>query len=197
MPIDPTFHKVFAQVAPHRTMLELINERPDASEQERASGQVWAGRWFEITRQSYDAMFDMMPPRFMKPDMFAVSELKVGTVGSVFFEIWIGDEKRWFHGFCDLSDRDAPHKMRSAILLWESGETAHLTRNQKLDAIWSFTHRDYRGHIPSGANSHGDGPAREGRAILVYIPAFGTVRKRLVDLTDDEIADKLPKRCSQ
>lgn len=193
MSIDPVFHKIHALVVPYGTMLELMNEKPDAPIEERASGQAWAGRWFEITEQSYNEMFEMMPPRFMQPDMFALSELKAGTVGSVFFEIVIAGSKRWFHGFCRLDDRDAPAKMRGAIVLWETGDATGLTRDQKLDAIWSFAHRDFRGYLRSDDDGARAGAQHGDRTILIYEPAFGTVLKRLADLTDDEIADKLPR----
>ncbi len=193
MSIDPIFHKIHALVVPHGIMLELMNEEPDAPLGERISGQAWAGRWFEITQQSYNEMFEMMPPRLMAPDMFALSELKAGAVGSVFFEIVIAGKKRWFHGFCCLSDRDAPTKMRTAIILWETGDATGLTRDQKLDAIWSFTHRGFRGHLRNGDGAANAGDLRGSRTILIYEPGFGTVLKRLADLTDNEIAAELPR----
>ncbi len=145
MPIDPTYIKIYACVASHAFMLELMNLPIDAAPQDRISGAAYAGRWFEIQQQSYDEMFEILPPLFMRPGMFAFRELKAGSVGSAFFEITIHGRKRWFHGYCDFSDHAAPDAMQAAILFWETGNTTTMTRAQKLDAIWSTTHPDFRG----------------------------------------------------
>lgn len=54
-----------------------------------------------------------------------------------------------------------------------------MTREQKLTAIWKTTHKDYKGHL------NGE------RSIMVY--RNGTCIVLLKDLTDAEIADRLPK----
>lgn len=54
-----------------------------------------------------------------------------------------------------------------------------MDRTAKLNAIWRATHRDFKGKL--------DGE----RSILVY--RKGTCLVLLKDLTDAEIADKLPK----
>lgn len=191
MAIDPTYLKIFQGVASHAFMHELLNLPVDATPEERMSGACYAGRWFEIEQRSHDEMFEILPPLFMRPGMFAFRELKAGNVGSAFFEIKIADRKRWFHGCCDFSDHGAPDAMRAAILLWETGDTSAMSRVQKLDAIWSSSHptsRGFAGHANPDAWPAAD---RGKRTILLYQPRVGTVLKLLEDLTDEEIAEKM------
>lgn len=194
MAIDPTYLKIFHGVASHAFMHELLNLPVDATPEERMSGACYAGRWFEIEQRSHDEMFEVLPPLFMRPGMFAFRELKAGNVGSAFFEIKIEDRKRWFHGYCDFSDHDAPDAMRAAIQLWETGDTAGMSRAQKLDAIWSNTHGDFRG-IAGQINPMAWPRQHRGkRTIVIYLAGVGTVLKLLEDLTDEEIQQKLPRR---
>ena len=193
MAIDPIYHKIFGCIASHGEMFELLNQSPDGPPADRVTGQAHAGRWFEILQHSYDVMLEVLPPLFMRHDMFAMSELHAGTVGAVFFEIVIRRTKRWFVGFCDLADRGSPDRMRAAIILWETGDTTGFTRAQKLDAIWSITHARSRGSIDAQHRDHADRIPPEKRTILIYELKVGTVLKRLEDLTDEEIAYKLPK----
>lgn len=194
MTIDPTYLKIFAGVATHAFMYELLNMAVDAAPEDRINGACYAGRWFEIEQRAYDEMFEMLPPLFMRPGMFALRELKAGNVGSGFFEISIDGRKRWFHGYCDFSDHEAPDAMRAAILFWETGDVSTLSRAQKLDAIWSKTHPDFRGTADRGVTKSWPQRHRSDRTILVYQRGVGTVLKFLDDLTDAEIESKLPHR---
>jgi len=194
MRIDPTFTKIFAGIASHEFMFELLNLPPDCSEQDRMSGQGYAGQWFEIHEASFETMLEVLPPIFMRSGMFAMSELKAGTVGSVFFEIAIAGRKRWFHGYCDLSDRAAPDAMRAAIILWETGDTTGMTRDQLLEAVWSFTLRDARCRLGEMVASDCPEEHRTKRMIRIWEPGTGTILKELDALTDEEIAAKLPDR---
>ncbi len=194
MRIDPTFTKIAAGVASHSFMFELLNLQPDCPDSDRISGAAYAGRWFEIHEQSYEAMLDILPPLFMRPGMFAISELQAGNVGSVFFEIMIAGRRRWFHGYCDLSDPAAPDVMRAAIRLWETGDSSGMSRAEKLQAIWSFTRSDFRGTAGSSIASDCAEEHRGKPVILIWEPGAGTVSKLLDALTDEEIAAKLPPR---
>jgi hypothetical protein len=55
-----------------------------------------------------------------------------------------------------------------------------VTREEKLVAIWRNTHADFKGKI-------------DGKACILVLREGGTHSVPLTDLTDDEIADKLPK----
>lgn len=194
MPVDPTYLKVFADVASNAFMFELLNLPIDASPEDRHSGAAYAGRWFEIQQQSYHEMLEILPPLFMRNGMFAPSERKAGNVASTFFEITIAAQKRWFHAYCDLSDKAAPDAMRAAILFWETGDASNMTRDQKLDAIWASTHPDFRGTADGVVTATWPQKHRSDRTILVYEAGAGTVLKFLDALTDEEIEQKLPSR---
>ncbi len=194
MALDPTYLKIFHGVATHAFMYELLNLPVDASPEDRMSGACYAGRWFEITQASYETMLEVLPPIFMRSGMFAMSELKAGNVGSVFFEITIAGRKRWFHGYCDLSDRAAPDAMRAAIMLWETGDTTGMTRADLLEAVWSFSHPGSRGVLGQMVASDCPEQHRGKRVICIWEPGAGTVLKTLDALTDEEIKEKLPRR---
>jgi len=191
---NPPFVKIFDGVATREQMFELLNRVPDAPAEDIASGNAWTNQWFEIREHEYETMLDCLPPLFMRSGLFAMSELKAGCVASVYFEINHEGHDRWFHGFCNLQDRQSPDAMRAAIIAHESDVAARLMRTQQLDRIWSSTHPDYRGL--AGEINPDAWPAehRGKRTILVYEPGVGTVLKLLENLTDDEIADRLPER---
>lgn len=117
---NPPFRKIFEGVATRERMFELFNRIPDCPFEDRASGKAYANQWFEIEHDSYEAMLEVLPPLFMRAGMFAMSELKAASIGSVFFGIMIDGRKRWFHGYCDLSDRRCPDAMRAAIIEHET-----------------------------------------------------------------------------
>jgi hypothetical protein len=188
MPIELVFTKVFAGVASRGVMFDLLNELVDAPLADRISGQAYAGRWFETTSEAYWEMLEVLPPLRMNADMFILSELKAGSVASTFLEVEIGDQKRWFHGYCDTCDQAAPETLRRAIILWETGDTGGMTRAQMLDAIWSVTHPDYRGVATEATWPQA---WRGKRTILVYEPGVGTVLKPLEMLTDEEVAERM------
>ncbi|MCK9549533.1 DUF1419 domain-containing protein [Aquamicrobium sp.] len=192
MSVDPPFQKIFDRVATRKRMFELFNRTPDGLPEDRISGKAYLNQWFEIERDSYEEMLDVLPPRFMRVGMFAMSELKAGTVGSVFFDIVIDGRTRYFHGYCNFADRDSPDVMRAAIIDHEKAAVANLTRKQKLNLIWATTHSDFRG-LAGEANPDAWPAEHHGkRSILVYETGVGTVCKLLEDLSDDEIADRLP-----
>ncbi|WP_336963703.1 DUF1419 domain-containing protein [Sphingobium aquiterrae] len=188
---DSPFRKIFDGVATREQMFQLFNRVPDAPVEDRISGRAYANQWFAIDEQSYEYMLELLPPLFMRAGMFAMSEFKVGSVTSVFFEI--DGLNRWFHGYCDLGDRRSSDAMRAAIIAHEKAALAGLTRAQKLDLIWSRTHSDFRG-VAGDANPDAWPAEHIGkRTITVFEPGAGTVLKLLENLTDQEIADRLPK----
>ena len=78
--------------------------------------------------------------------------------------------------------------MREAIVERESRPVRATTRHERLEHIWSSTHDDYRGY----AGERWLASMRGRRTVLVYAGRFGTVLKLLDELTDAEIAAKLP-----
>lgn len=133
-------------------------------------------------------MLDILPPLWMRGPVFAMREFMAGSVTSVFFALRIGEAKRWFHAYCDLSDGTSVGTMRTAIISRESRPVRVMTREERLEHIWSMTADDYRGYAselwPASMQSH--------RTITVYGSKEGAFVKFLDALTDDEISAKLP-----
>jgi hypothetical protein len=72
-------------------------------------------------RAEHDYMFDILPPLWMRGEMFAMREFLTGSVTSVFFTLRIDGRIRYFHAYCDLADKGSPVEMRDAIVERESG----------------------------------------------------------------------------
>ena len=187
-PVSP-IRKIFQGVPDRRQMFRMFDrhaQRPNRWQDD--AGAPYAGEWFEISERDHDHMFEILPPLWMRSDMFAMREFMSGNVTSIFFALWIDGHKRFFHGYCDLSDRSSPDRMKHAIMERESRPIRAMTRDERLEHIWSSTHDDYRGYAGKGWPAHLQGK----RTVLVYCVGLGTVLKPLADLTDDEIAAKLP-----
>ena len=78
--------------------------------------------------------------------------------------------------------------MRNAIIERESRPVRAMTREERLDHIWSSTADDYRGYAGERwpLSDHGK------RTVLLYGGKEGTFLKLLDQLTDTEISAKLP-----
>lgn len=188
----PPFRKVFECVATREQMFALFNRHSDTPGVDTLSGKAYASEWFEIEASSYHFMLSLLPPLFQRTGMFGMSEYKAGNVTSVFFAIRIRGRERFFHGFCDLSDKRSPDAMRAAIIAYETGAVDSMTREEKLEAIWSATHADFKG-IAGEANPDAWPPEHRGkRTVLVNAGGEATVLKLLEDLSDQEIDSRMP-----
>ncbi len=116
MTIHPPFREVFDGVATREEMFRLFNHHRDDPDVDPLSGKPYSSEWFEVEAAQYHFMLGLLPPLFQRSGMFGLSEYKSGNVTSVFFAIRIRGRERFFHGFCDLGDRQSPHKMRAAII---------------------------------------------------------------------------------
>ena len=189
MHTSPTIRKVFEGVATRHEMHRMFNRhRGNPAMAEGEAPRLFAGEWFEIAESEHDYMLEILPPLFMRADMFAMREFMTGSITSVFFSLWIDGRKRFFHGYCDLADRSAAERTKQAIVERESQPVRAMTRDERLDHIWSSTHDDYRGH----AGARWPAAVQGKRTVLVFCGELGTVLKLLDDLTDEEIAAKLP-----
>jgi len=130
---DLPFRKIFDGVATRKRMFELFNRIPDCTFEDRISGKAYENQWFKIQRECHEYMLEILPPLFMRAGMFAMSELKAGFVGLVFFDIMIDGRSRWFTGYCNLGDRRSPDAMRAAIIEHEKAALANLSRDDALD----------------------------------------------------------------
>lgn len=186
---SPAIRKVFQGVASRQQMFRMFDrhaQRPNRWDGDAAP--LYAGEWFEITEVEHDYMFEILPPLWIRGAMFAMREFLTGSVTSVFFALRIDGDIRHFHGYCDLSDGQAVERMRVAIIERESRPVRTMTREERLEHIWSITADDYRGY----AGDRWPEAACGKRTILLYGSKTGSMLKLLDDLTDDEIAGKLP-----
>jgi hypothetical protein len=189
---DLTFRKVFDGIASRTLIFALLDRHRGDSDKAPLDSRAHGGEWFEIHKADHDSMRDGLPPLFTRGGMFGMSEFKNASVTSVFFAIRIRGRERWFHGYCDLADRQSPDAMRAAIIAHETSAFDSMTRGEKLEAIWNRTPADFKG-IAGAANPDAWPPSQQGkRTILVYVTGTGTVLKLLEDLTDDEIEERLP-----
>jgi hypothetical protein len=187
MHTSSTIRKVFEGVATRPEMHRMFNRHRGNPAMGEAR-HLFAGEWFEIAESEYDHMLELLPPLWMRADMFAMREFMTASVTSVFLSLSIDVQMRWFHGYCDLSDRASAERMRAAIIERESRPVRVMTREERLEHIWSSTHDDYRGY----AGERWPAAVRGHRTVLVYAGRHGTALKLLDDLTEAEIAAKLP-----
>jgi hypothetical protein len=138
-------------------------------------------------------MFEILPPLFIRGDVFAMSEFQAASVTSVFFALKIDDRFRWFHSYCDLADHGSPHRMRAEIVARESRPVRAMSAREKLDHIWSTTGADFRAY----ADARFPADLRNRQIVLVYPTAQGKIWKLLDDLTDEEITAKLAHSSSR
>ncbi|MBX5173522.1 DUF1419 domain-containing protein [Rhizobium sp. NZLR1b] len=181
--------KVLQGVASRQQMFRMFDRharRPNRWDGDAST--LYAGEWFEIAETEHDYMFEILPPLWIRGAMFAMREFLTGSVTSVFFALRIDGVIRHFHGYCDISDRQAAERMRVEIIDRESRPVRAMTREERLEHIWSVTADDYRGY----AGDRWPEAARGKRTFMLYGGQTGSIPKLLEDLTDEEIAAKLP-----
>ncbi|TIV55181.1 MAG: DUF1419 domain-containing protein [Mesorhizobium sp.] len=179
--------KIYQGIADRRQMFRLFDRHAQRPNRFADDAGVYGNEWFELDESGHDYMLGILPPLWMRADMFALSEFLTGSVTSVFFRLSIEGRVRYFHSYCDLADKGSPERMRAAIVERESWPVKAMTHDERLEHIWSSTHDDYRGYA-------GDCwlPALRGKRTLLVYDRGRTVLKLLHDLSDAEIAAKLP-----
>ncbi|MCZ7497442.1 DUF1419 domain-containing protein (plasmid) [Aminobacter sp. SR38] len=181
--------KVFQGIADRHQMFRMFDRhagRPNRWEGD--DGALYRGEWFEIGEREHDYMFEILPPLFMRGEMFAMREFLTGSITSIFFTLSIDGRIRHFHGYRDLSDKGSCERMRAAIVERESRPVRAMTREERLEHIWSSTADDYRGY----ASERWPEADRGKRTVMFFAKPGGTTLKLLDTLTDAEIAAKLP-----
>ncbi|NTB87767.1 DUF1419 domain-containing protein [Agrobacterium tumefaciens] len=181
--------KVFEGVADRRQMFRMFDrhaQRPNRWQDDDSA--LYSGEWFEIGETCHNYMFEILPPLWMRGDMFAMREFLTGSITSIFFTLSIDEHVRHFHGYCDLADKGSPECMRNAIVGRETRPVRAMTREERLEHIWSSTADDYRGY----AGERWPLSDRGERTVLLYGGKGGRSLKRLDQLTDAEISAKLP-----
>jgi len=181
--------KVYQGTADRHQMFRLFDrhaQRPNRFKGD--SSMLYAGEWFEITEREHDYMFEVLPPLWIRGSMFAMREFLTGSVTSVFFALRIDGVIRHFHGYCDLSYERSVEEMRLAIIERETRPMRAMTRDERLEHIWSTTADAYRGYSDQTSPQY----LPDQRVISLYTKARSARLKLLDDLTDDEVASKLP-----
>ncbi|MDQ0563021.1 hypothetical protein QO004_004830 [Rhizobium mesoamericanum] len=184
-----SIRKVYQGIADRRQMFRMFDrhaKRPNRWQ--RDDSALYRGEWFELGEFEHDYMFEILPPLFIRGEMFAMREFLTGSITSIFFTLRIDGSIRHFHGYCDLADKGSPERMRDAILERETRPVRAMTREERLEHIWSSTADGYRGY----AGEHWPTTDRGKRTVMFYARPGGTTLKLLDDLTDAEIAAKLP-----
>jgi len=188
MTTDP-IRKIFQGVAPRQQMYRMFDrhaQRPNRWEDD--ASLLYSGEWFEITEAEHDYMFKLMPPLWIRGSLFAMREFLTGSVTSVFFALRIDARTRFFHSYCDLSDKTSVEVMRCAIFERESQPVHTITREERLEHIWSATADAWRGYAGDSWPKVKQGQ----RTVMLFSDTEGTFVKLLGDLTDEEVSAKLP-----
>lgn len=181
--------KVYQGITERHQMFRMFDrhaQRPNRFDGDASA--LYAGEWFEIAEREHDYMFEILPPLWIRGSMFAMREFLTGSVTSVFFALRIDGNIRYFHGYCDLSDGGSVEAMRLAIMDRETRPVRSMTREERLEHIWSATADAYRGYANETSLQYLPGH----RVITLFSKAGSTRSKLLEELTDDEIAAKLP-----
>ncbi|WP_404924664.1 DUF1419 domain-containing protein [Mesorhizobium sp. ORM16] len=181
--------KVYHGIADRRQMFRMFDrhaQRPDRFQDDASA--LYRGEWFEISQAEHDHMFEILPPLWMRGEMFALREFLTDRITSIFYALNIDGRMRYFHGYCDLLDKGSPERMRDAMVERETRPVRAMTREERLEHIWSSTHEDYRGY----AGERWPERDRGKRTVIFYGGRQGTTLKLLDHLTDAEIAAKLP-----
>lgn len=193
IPTSP-IRKIFQGVASRQDMFRLFDrhkQRPNRFGGDDSA--LYAGEWFEISDDLCDTMLEVLPPLWIRGEMFAMREFMSGSVTSVFFTLRIDGHIRHFHGYCDLSDLMSSERMRAAIIERESRPVKAMSHEERIEHIWSSTHDDYRGY----AGERWPECDRGKRTVLLYGGKEGTILKFLDQLTDAEVSAKLPVQLRQ
>lgn len=184
-----SIRKVYQGGANRRQMFRMFDrhaQRPNRWQGDDSA--LYRGEWFEVGEAEHNYMFEILPPLWLRGDMFAMREFLTGSITSIFFTLSIDGRMRHFHGYCDLADKGSSERMRNAIVERETRPVRAMTREERLEHIWSSTADDYRGY----AGARWPESDRGERTVLLYGGKEGSFLKRLDQLTDVEISAKLP-----
>ncbi|MBX4892896.1 MULTISPECIES: DUF1419 domain-containing protein [Rhizobium] len=133
---SPAIAKVFQGVASRQQIFRMFDrhaQRPNRWVGDAAP--LYSGEWFGIGETEHDYMFEILPPLWIRGSMFAMREFMSCSVTSVFFALRIDEVIRYFHGYCDLSERAFVETMRVAIIERESRPVRTMTRQERLDEL--------------------------------------------------------------
>ena len=180
--------KIHFGIADRHQMFRLFDrhaQRPDRWQTDGA--KLYAGEWFEIAQAQHDYMLEILPPLWMRGEMFAMREFLTGSITSVFYTLSINGVTRYFHAYCDLSDPRSVYDIRDAIVERERPPVKAMTREERIEHIWSATHDRYRGYAGDDFR-----PEHRGKRTVIVYGMPGTRYELLESLSDQQISEKLP-----
>jgi len=80
MTLSP-IRKIYFGVADRRQMFRLFDRHAQRPKRwQNDDGALFAGEWFEIARPEHDYMLDILPPLWMRGEMFALGEFLTGSI---------------------------------------------------------------------------------------------------------------------
>ncbi|RUW13659.1 DUF1419 domain-containing protein, partial [Mesorhizobium sp. M1A.F.Ca.IN.020.06.1.1] len=85
MNLSIPIRKIYQGVADRRQMFRLFDrhaQRPNRFEDDASA--LYRDEWFELARSGYDYMLEILPPLWMRGDMFAMREFLTDSVTSIF-----------------------------------------------------------------------------------------------------------------
>lgn len=143
------FRKIYPAVASRRAMYVLVNRHNQAPfDEDRITGRIQAGEWFELELASFEEMRNVRRPLFVQDGTFALSGFNAGNVAFVFVPMTIAGYARWFLGSCDLTVPGSVDMLHDAIVAREAGPDAHrLSRDEQLEIIWNATPPELRTYV--------------------------------------------------
>ena len=180
--------KIYFGIADRHQMFRLFYRhagRPNRWQTDESA--LYAGEWFEIAQAHHDYMLEILPPLWMRGEMFAMREFLTGSITSVFYTLSINGVTRYFHAYCDLSDPRSIYDMRDAIVESERRPVKQMTREERIEHIWSATHGKYRGYAGDDFR-----PEHRGKRTVLVYGNRGSSFELLDHLTDAQISEKLP-----
>ena len=180
--------KIQFGIADRYQMFRLFDRHAQRLDRWQTDGaKLYAGEWFEIARAEHDYMLEILPPLWMRGEMFAMREFLTGSITSVFYTLSINGVTRYFHAYCDLSDPRSIYDMRDAIVESERRPVKQMTREERIEHIWSATHDRYRGYAGDDFR-----PEHRGKRTVIVYGNRGSSFELLDHLTDAQISEKLP-----
>lgn len=80
--------KVYQGIADRRQMFRMFDrhaQRPDRFQDDASA--LYGGEWFEISEAEHDYMFEILPPLWMRGEMFALGEFLTDRITSIFYAL--------------------------------------------------------------------------------------------------------------
>ena len=128
--------KLIQGISDRRQMFRMFDrhaQRPDRWESDDSA--LYRGEWFEVGRVEHDYILDILPPLWMRGEMFAMCEFLAGSITSVFYTLRIDGRFHCFHAYCDLDIVRSPVEMRDAIVERESRPVKAMAHEERLEHI--------------------------------------------------------------